>query len=82
MAQGEARNESARAHISASGSRALEARDGSDKTYPQSGEEPLGLSSQVSLLEQLLDHLLSVLSMRRLLERLRCDGALEAVQLE
>ena len=52
------------------------------KTYAQRLEEPLGLPAGVALLEVLLNLLLRVFPLRRLLERLGRDGALEALELE
>lgn len=46
------------------------------------GEEPLVLARRVLLLEDLLDLLLGVLALRRLLESVLGDGALEALELE
>ena len=51
-------------------------------TYTERLEEPLGLPAGVALLEVLLDLLLRVFPLRRLLERLGRDGALEALELK
>lgn len=50
--------------------------------HTERGEEPSVLSAGVSLLENLLDSLLGVLSLADLLESVVGDGALEALELE
>ena len=51
-------------------------------TYAQSSEEPPVLSGCVALLEQLLDGLLSILSLRNLLKGIRGNSSLQALKLK
>jgi hypothetical protein len=51
-------------------------------THPQRLEEPLVLSACVSVLKQLLDDFLSILSLRWLLEGIGSHSSLEAFELE
>ena len=51
-------------------------------THPEGLEEPLVLARLVAVLEQLFDVLLRVLPLCRLLEGVRRDGALQALELE
>ena len=54
----------------------------SSNTYAQRSEEPPVLAALVALLEELLDRLLGVLTLRHLLEGLRRDNTLEALKLK
>lgn len=51
-------------------------------TYAQGSEEPPVLAALVALLKELLDRLLGLLTLRHLLERVRRDGALQALELQ
>lgn len=53
-----------------------------DSKHTQRGEEPSVLAAGVSLLQNLLDSLLGVLSLADLLEGVCGDGALDALELK
>lgn len=53
-----------------------------EDTHSQFLEEPPVLASKVTILQQFPDRLLRVLPLRRILEGLRCDSSLQALQLK